>query len=200
MPPEGIYRVAYQVAETVSATWRSQHTDSAPVRVRFAPDPIAFLLPIGHQRATHSAYRTSLGKTYWVGRAQATPRRTGADGSHRSLRLPNDPPSPHLPLRSPRERTPPLPRAFIQPMLQCPHDRNRDAHRPTVQNASADRAAGACRASCRDGAERFVLRSSVRLNSARSSTRASRKPNGARRFPPPSVFDRLAKRFGFSNA
>ena len=28
--------------------------------MRFAPDPIAFLLPIGHQRATHSAYRTSL--------------------------------------------------------------------------------------------------------------------------------------------
>src|SRR5271156_5854152 len=39
--------------------------------MRYAPDPIAFLLPIGHQRATHSAYRTSLGKTYWVGRAQA---------------------------------------------------------------------------------------------------------------------------------
>src|ERR1700733_7223851 len=34
-----------------------------------APDPIAFLLPTGHQRATHSAYRTSLGKTYWVGRS-----------------------------------------------------------------------------------------------------------------------------------
>ena len=27
--------------------------------MRFAPDPIAFLLPYGHQRATHSAYRTS---------------------------------------------------------------------------------------------------------------------------------------------
>jgi hypothetical protein len=34
-----------------------------------APDPIAFLLPTGHQQATHAAYRTSLGKTYWVGRS-----------------------------------------------------------------------------------------------------------------------------------
>ena len=70
MPPEGIYRVAYQVAETVSATWRPQRTDSAPVRVTLRARPNSF----------SSAYRTSashalclsdvLGKTYWVGRAQ----------------------------------------------------------------------------------------------------------------------------------
>src|SRR5271154_6883578 len=49
MPPEGIYRVAYQVAETVSATGRAQHTDSAPVRVTLRARPNSF----------SSAYRTS---------------------------------------------------------------------------------------------------------------------------------------------
>src|SRR5271156_6124555 len=33
----------------------------------FEPDPIRFLLPSGHQRATRPAYRTVLGKSYWVG-------------------------------------------------------------------------------------------------------------------------------------
>ena len=33
----------------------------------FEPDPIRFLLPDGHQRATRPAYRTALGKSYWVG-------------------------------------------------------------------------------------------------------------------------------------
>ncbi len=35
-----------------------------------APDPICFLAPNGRQRATRAAYRTPLGKAYWVGRLQ----------------------------------------------------------------------------------------------------------------------------------
>src|SRR6202789_892332 len=88
MPPEGIYRVAYQVAETVSATRRSQHTDSAPVRVTLRARPNSF----------SSAYRTSasysrrlsdVARENLLGRAlRRAPRRTGADGSNRSLPLP----------------------------------------------------------------------------------------------------------------
>jgi hypothetical protein len=66
MPPNE-YAAAYQVAETVSATAGRNETDSAPVRVTLRARPIAFLLPYGHQQATRSAYRTSLGKTYWSG-------------------------------------------------------------------------------------------------------------------------------------
>ena len=78
-----------------------KHTDSAPVRVRFAPDPIAFLLPI-RTSASHALRLTDVARENLLGRARASaPRRTGADGSHRSLRLPNDSPQPHLPLRSP---------------------------------------------------------------------------------------------------
>src|SRR5271154_2240072 len=102
MPPEGIYRVAYQVAETVSATWRSQHTDSAPVRVTLRARPNSF----------SSAYRTSashslrLSDVAWenlLGRAlRRAPRRTGADDSNRSVPLPKRFPSPtyhYTPLR-----------------------------------------------------------------------------------------------------
>src|ERR1700677_2115563 len=95
MPPEGIYRVAYQVAETVSATWRSQHTDSAPVRVTLRARPNSF----------SSAYRTSAShalrlsdvarETLWGRALKGAPRRTVADGSNHSLQIPKRfPPAP----------------------------------------------------------------------------------------------------------
>src|SRR5271155_770944 len=87
MPPEGIYRVAYQVAETVSATWRSQHTDSAPVRVTLRARPNSFSSAL-RTSASHALRLAAVARENLLGRARASaPRRTGADGSNRSLPL-----------------------------------------------------------------------------------------------------------------
>src|SRR5271170_182004 len=94
MPPESIYRVAYQVAETVSATWRRQHTDSAPVREALRARPNSFSSAY-RTSASHSLRLSDVARENLLGRARVSaPRRTGADGSHRSLRLPNGSPSP----------------------------------------------------------------------------------------------------------
>src|SRR5450755_4601426 len=94
MPPEGIYRVAYQVAETVSATWRSQHTDSAPVRVTLRARPNSFSSAL-RTSASHALRLSDVARENLLGRAlRRAPRRTGADGSNRSLPLPNGSPSP----------------------------------------------------------------------------------------------------------
>src|ERR1700722_13346059 len=95
MPPEGIYRVAYQVAETVSATWRSQHTDSAPVRVRYRARPNSFSSAY-RTSASHALRLSDVARENLLGRAlKGAPRRTGADGSNRSLPLPERfPPAP----------------------------------------------------------------------------------------------------------
>src|SRR5271170_4230170 len=96
MPPEGIYRVAYQVAETVSATWRPQHTDSAPVRVTLRARPNSF--SSAYRTSASHALRLSDGaRENLLGRAlMRAPRRTGADGSNRSLPLPKRLPQPPL--------------------------------------------------------------------------------------------------------
>jgi len=101
MTPPMPQHVAYAQGETVGETvspieWR-QHTDSAPVRVGYRARPNSF----------SSAYRTSashlLGlkdtslRENLLGRARVSaPRRTGADGSNRSLPLPTIPPCPAL--------------------------------------------------------------------------------------------------------
>src|ERR1700733_11697710 len=80
MPPEGIYRVAYQVAETVSATWRSQHTDSAPVRVTLRARPNSFSSAY-RTSASHALRLSDVARENLLGRAlRRAPRRTGADG------------------------------------------------------------------------------------------------------------------------
>jgi hypothetical protein len=100
MPPEGIYRVAYQVAETVSATWRSQHTDSAPVRVTLRARPNSFSAAL-RTSASHALRLSDVARENLLGRARVSaPRQTGADSSnptvpHRSRTVPPV----HLPLR-----------------------------------------------------------------------------------------------------
>src|SRR5580704_6695627 len=85
MPPEGIYRVAYQVAETVSATWRSQHTDSAPVRVTLRARPNSFSAAL-RTSASHALRLSDVARENLLGRARASaPRRTGADGSRSTV-------------------------------------------------------------------------------------------------------------------
>src|SRR5277367_6234670 len=94
MPPQGIYRVAYQVAETVSATWRSQHTDSAPVRVTLRARPNSFSSAL-RTSASHALRLSDVVRENLLGRAlKGAPRRTGAAGSHRSYRSRNNSPSP----------------------------------------------------------------------------------------------------------
>src|SRR5271170_5154244 len=96
MPPQGIYRVA----ETVSATWRSQRTDSAPVRVTLRARPNSF----------SSAYLPDISETRTppIGRRSGKPIGSGAHARHDELartvltvpyRSPNGSPSPFLPLR-----------------------------------------------------------------------------------------------------
>ena len=86
----------------------------------FAPDPIAFLLPIGHQRATCSVSRTHrCGKTYWVGRSR-----------ERHDELARTVPTVPAPI--------PIPRAFICAMIRYPpYDQDRDPHpaRQTLKHA-----------------------------------------------------------------
>src|SRR5580700_5067917 len=99
MPPEGIYRVA----ETVSATWRSQHTDSAPVRVTLRARPNSFSAAL-RTSASHSLRLSDVAQENLLGRAlRRAPRRTGADGSNRSLPLPKRlPPAPTYHYTRPR--------------------------------------------------------------------------------------------------
>src|ERR1700733_3671590 len=102
MPPEGIYRVAYQVAETVSATWRSQHTDSAPVRVTLRARPNSFSSAY-RTSASHALRLSDVARENLLGRAlKGAPRRTGADGSHRSYCFQTTPPAPFTTTLRPR--------------------------------------------------------------------------------------------------
>src|SRR3984957_15589066 len=99
MPPEGIYRVAYQGAETVSATWRPQHTDSAPVRVTLRARPNSFSSAY-RTSASHALRLSDVARENLLGRAlRRAPRRTGADGSTRSRQPPDASPAPPFPLR-----------------------------------------------------------------------------------------------------
>src|SRR5271170_6948125 len=92
MPPQGIYRVA----ETVSATWRSQRTDSAPVRVTLRARPNSFSSAY-RTSASHTLRLSDVARENLLGRAlRRAPRRTGADGSHCSVPLPEQFPQPLL--------------------------------------------------------------------------------------------------------